>query len=582
VSYLQNLREACSREDVANLLGFTPSGLAYIVHKIPDEKKYTSFEIPKRSGGTRKIDAPIPELKALQLRLAKVLYVCRQEMQTDGYRPLAHAFERGRSIVTNASLHKRRRYVLNLDLKDFFPSLNFGRVRGFFIKDSYFSLHEDVATLIAQIACYANALPQGSPCSPIISNLVGHLLDTRLVRFAKKHKCTYSRYADDITFSTNQKEFPAALAAPVQGTTSQWEVGALLKAKIEHSGFEINPAKTRMQYRGSRQVTTGLLVNLKVNTRPEYYRTARAMCHALFSKGTYYKMVPASLAGGSSGDGPVKVDATSLRPLEGILSHVHQIKLKTDWGLKVSPKKSPFERTIYTRFLFYKNFVASDAPLIVSEGATDTIYLRASIKKLEKYHPTLGQFVDGKFSTNVRFLNCSDVIQSTLKLGNGTGGLANLVHNYDKTLKGFGHAPLNHPVILLIDNDDGATSVFKAVKKFATVTHKSTKPFYHLVSNLYLVKTPELKPKITSCIEDLFSRELRKSVLNGKSFDPNGSDGTYGKFVFATQVVKPNIHTIDFSAFASLLDRLVAVIKDYEMRKAKQPIKEAGKKKPAE
>jgi hypothetical protein len=102
------------------------------------------------------------------------------------------------------------------------------------------------------------------------------------------------------------------------------------------------------------------------------------------------------------------------------------------------------------------------------------------------------------------------------------------------------------------------------------------------VSNLYLVKTPELKPKITSCIEDLFSRELRKSVLNGKSFDPNGSDGTYGKFVFATQVVKPNIHTIDFSAFASLLDRLVAVIKDYEMRKAKQPIKEAGKKKPAE
>src|SRR5690606_10472469 len=139
-------------------------------------------------------------------------------------RSLAHGFERRRSIVTNASLHKRRRYVLNLDLEDFFPSFNFGRIRGFFIKDKHFGLDEKVATVLAQIACHDNELPQGSPCSPIISNLVAHLLDVRLARMAKRYKCTYSRYADDRTFSTNQREFPSQLAVPLPNA-SQWQLG---------------------------------------------------------------------------------------------------------------------------------------------------------------------------------------------------------------------------------------------------------------------------------------------------------------------------------------------------------------------
>jgi hypothetical protein len=87
-------------------------------------------------------------------------------------------------------------------------------VRGFFVKDRNFALQEKVATVIAQITCHDNELPQGSPCLPVISNLVGHLLDTRLARFAKFHKCTYSRYADDITFSTNRKEYPARSRSP--------------------------------------------------------------------------------------------------------------------------------------------------------------------------------------------------------------------------------------------------------------------------------------------------------------------------------------------------------------------------------
>ena len=193
------------------MVGFTPSGLSFVLYKLPDSKKYTSFEIPKRDGNKRQIKAPEASLSLLQRRLATLLTDCLEELgkAAPPRRTLAHGFEKGRSIITNAQLHKRRRYVFNLDLADFFPSINFGRVRGFFIKDKHFSLQPPVATVLAQIACFENELPQGSPCSPVISNLIGHVLDGRLARFAKTHKCTYSRYADDITFSTSRKGFPA-------------------------------------------------------------------------------------------------------------------------------------------------------------------------------------------------------------------------------------------------------------------------------------------------------------------------------------------------------------------------------------
>lgn len=292
MSTLQRLREAQTLRDVAHILGFVPAGLSFVLYKIPDEHKYAGFEIPKRRGGKRLIKAPVPRLALLQRRLATLLYDCIDELQqgsSPSRRSLAHGFERERSIITNASCHRHRRYVLNLDLEDFFPTINFGRVRGFFVKDKHFALQPKVATIIAQIACHQNELPQGSPCSPVISNLVGHLLDSRLARFAKTHKCTYSRYADDITFSTNKKQFPRELAVRASESSAKWHLGRELVNKIEHSGFKINHNKTRMQIRGSRQVTTGLMVNQKVNIRPEYWRAARQMCHALFRTGVYYK-----------------------------------------------------------------------------------------------------------------------------------------------------------------------------------------------------------------------------------------------------------------------------------------------------
>jgi RNA-directed DNA polymerase len=132
VSTLKKLCDAKTLEDIARLLGFVPSGLSFVLYRIPDAKKYTSFHILKRGGGTRPIKAPEPRLALLQRRLAKLLYDCLDELKIGTPPPrrsLAHAFERERSIITNANLHKRRRYVLNLDLENFFPSLPARRFR---------------------------------------------------------------------------------------------------------------------------------------------------------------------------------------------------------------------------------------------------------------------------------------------------------------------------------------------------------------------------------------------------------------------------------------------------------------------
>src|SRR5689334_3298786 len=124
-----------------------------------------------------------------------------------------------------------------------------------------------------------SSLPQGSPCSPVISNLIGHVLDVRLVRLAAKNGCRYSRYADDLTFSTSKPTFPSSIAVCLDPQMHIWAPGKALSKLILHSGFDINHDKTRMQYRNSRQEVTGLTVNRKVNVRRTYRRRVRVMTH---------------------------------------------------------------------------------------------------------------------------------------------------------------------------------------------------------------------------------------------------------------------------------------------------------------
>lgn len=569
MSVLENLKNAASRKDLAQILGYKLNRLTYIVYKTPPDQKYKKFSIPKHGGGERQICAPVASLKTLQRRLANVLYECRVEIDRDNdRRPLSHGFRRKLSIITNARQHKRRRYVLNLDLQDFFPTFNFGRVRGFFLRNNSFKLNNEVATLIAQIACFENGLPQGSPCSPIIADLIAHILDVRLAQLAKRHGLAYSRYADDLTFSTSQPSFPPSIAAPVTAGSPKWTLGKDLTKAIQRAGFIVNPAKTRMQFRTSRQLVTGLTVNAKVNIRPEYYRWARAMCHRLFKTGEYHRPV-----GAKSGQSqPIE----SLGPLEGILSHIHHVKDTIDDRDKKEKKgNATTARKLYARFLKYRYFVRLERPLIVCEGKTDSVYLRHAIRRLTNFHPKLGSEERTTFTSAVAFFSYTNQAGHILDLNGGAGELQNFFiksskKGYKHDIQRFKHRPLKHPVIVLIDNDNGAKGIFDTVsssKNYSIkIDLKSSAPFFHVTDNLYLVKTPEQGPDGVSCIEGFFDPSLLETELKGKKFNPHKDfdpDSEYDKWVFATQVVQPNAATIDFTGFVPLLERIVAVIDDY-------------------
>lgn len=265
-----------SRSDVANLLEITEQTLIYYLYRLPPESQYTIFELPKKSGGVRMINAPSSKLKIIQRKLNQVLqavYVPRVS---------SHGFVSGRSIITNAQTHmnNRRTYVFNIDLKDFFPSINLGRVRGMFMAQPY-GLPEKVATILAQICCYDGALPQGAPTSPIISNMICVRLDNQLLKLAKDHKCTYTRYADDITFSTAQRNFPVLLAEVTKSVSGQHiSVGKKLTEIINENGFEINAEKVRLSPQHQRQEITGITVNKNLNVTRRLIKQIGAMLHA--------------------------------------------------------------------------------------------------------------------------------------------------------------------------------------------------------------------------------------------------------------------------------------------------------------
>lgn len=260
-----------TKQDVADLLEVGVDKLNYYLYVSPHATRYKTFEISKRSGGTREISVPVTALKLIQQKLNQVLQCVYRR------RPSVYSFINNYDIVKNAERHLRRQYVLNIDLKDFFPSITFPRIRGLFMAKPY-KLNQAVATILAQICCFNSKLPQGAPTSPIVSNMICSKLDNELQRLARKYSCRYTRYADDITFSTQELAFPPALASI--DAAGKIEIGDELEHIVLENWFAVNPAKVRLRKRNVCQVVTGIIVNESLNVRRQYVRQIRAMLHA--------------------------------------------------------------------------------------------------------------------------------------------------------------------------------------------------------------------------------------------------------------------------------------------------------------
>lgn len=511
MSRLEKLKSAISLHDIARLLGFKPKALSYILYKKPPESKYSDFEIPKRSGGVRQIRAPYPDLMNLQRRLSRLLQDCIAEINAEQKTgsALAHGFRRKHSIITNAYVHRRRRHVLNIDLENFFGTINFGRVRGFFIRNRHFALDPKVATILAQIVCFDHVLPQGSPCSPVISNLIGHLLDIRLAALAYQNGCSYSRYADDITFSTNKCDFPTKLAKPSDGEEHHWEVGTALSRAIAKAGFKINSAKTRMQYKTSRQEVTGLVVNAKVNTRTEYRHTSRAMVHNLLTKGEFFTK---HVAHDDSGKTTVTTLPGTIEELNGLLSFVDSVGVYNRRKvMKPSeqarplppPEKLNSNEKTYRRFLFYKHFFAISKPTIVFEGKTDTVYIRGAIRRLAVDYPKLVD-LNGESGPNIRvgFFRRTTTTDRILKISGGTHPLKTLIQDFIAERKQLHIATQAQPLIIMIDNDDGSKIIYSYLKEIMKTQIDPKLPYFLVHDGLYVIPTPLTTDNQHTKIED--------------------------------------------------------------------------------
>ncbi len=225
------------------------------------EKAYVTFNLPKKAGGFREISAPSKSMKHVQRWiLDHILY----KMSVGDY---VHGFVPKRSILTNASIHVSQNLVLGIDIKDFFPSINFNSVFKIFKSVGY---TQKAAHFLAALCTYKGKLPQGAPTSPMLANLAIASLDTIIDNYCRRRNFKYSRYADDITISGSHN-------LPMHKQK--------IITIIEESGFTVNEEKTRLHSRGFRQKVTGLTVNDKVSIGRSRKKTLRAIVHNILKNG---------------------------------------------------------------------------------------------------------------------------------------------------------------------------------------------------------------------------------------------------------------------------------------------------------
>jgi RNA-directed DNA polymerase len=262
---------------------------------------YFCYHIPKKRGGFREINAPEEDLKGtLQILngyLQSYYLFIKPEVVT-GFIP-----HKGSNILSNAQKHTGKFSVMTIDLKDFFPNISAKRVKNLFTSN-VFRFNDQIATALTLLTTYQGKLPTGAPTSPVISNFICLELDKALTDYCATIALNYSRYADDLTFSSD--------------FFITKEVIDRIKDIICAHHFEINPQKFRIKSYHTKQTVTGLVVNEQVNVDRNYTKRIRAMLHDCEKNGIAEAAHKHSRAKGDT--------QLFLRQLEGYLLFVRQIK----------------------------------------------------------------------------------------------------------------------------------------------------------------------------------------------------------------------------------------------------------------
>ena len=554
---MDKFNEIKSRNDLAKFLKIPIKKLTYMLYVKKIDYYYDSFEIPKKNGDVRLINAPKGDLKELQRKLTDALWVAQKEFMKNEKKcaNISHGFEKKKGIITNAKIHRNKRFVLNLDFEDFFDSFHFGRVRGYFVKNRNFQLPIEVATIIAQLTCYNGKLPQGAPSSPIVTNLICNILDIRLVKIAKKFKVDYTRYADDLTFSTNDKYF-------IENQVGFYKE---IKKEVEGFGLAINDKKTRLSYKDSRQEVTGLIVNKKLSVKREYCKYTRTMADYLYKYGEF------------------KIDGVegTIKQLEGRFTYIDQLdhynnklddKNHNFWNLNSREKQ-------YRKFLFYKYFFANSKPLVVTEGKTDIVYLRAALKNNYEDYPSLIEKNGDKYTYKISFLRRTSRLRYFLNISlDGADTMKNIYNffigknqfpNYLKYFMDKSNSMPKNPVVLVFDNEQKSKRPLREFLGYIKLKKNESlngKLHLNIEKNLYLLTNPLVKGKSECEIEDLFEDSVLSNKIDGKSFSKENKfdiNKYYGKSDFSRHV-SSNYKKINFSNFKPMLYELEKIVKEYD------------------
>ena len=247
----------------ASLLGVEANKLKEILENIPDY--YHEFWVRKRRGGYRMISAPLEELQSIQTTInSRIL------SSVTTIHPAAVGFRCGRSVVDNASPHLGKRYVLKMDIHDFFFSIRSPRVKKTFEQMGY---PPNVSKIFRTLCCLHNCLPQGAPTSPSLSNIVSYEMDKKLAALAAKYGLTYTRYADDLTFSGD--------------VLSKEQIIFEVKQIIYEEKFAPNYKKTRFLNEYDRKIITGVSVSsgVKLTIPKARKREIRKNVYFILTKG---------------------------------------------------------------------------------------------------------------------------------------------------------------------------------------------------------------------------------------------------------------------------------------------------------